>query len=275
MMKIKVLIIGGGSSARRYVESLFWQDDIAITICGMGILNYSYELSKNYGLNFINFSNLSNININDFSCIIVTLPPEVKRKYVSFIIEKLKYTNALILEKPLCISLNDLEYYKSLLRNVRSCSVVCQRDFDLETYKIQQERNYNIFFPTFTSDTDFNMIHMLPHVLSWLYTTKCEPICLERSGTNKYIGNWGESPLFIEFVNNSISNNVIINNSIYPKVQFRELNNKILRRIINYEQKDSTLDLKKAFYISSIIINILNDYKKGSVLYDINGFKKL
>lgn len=258
MVDYHILIIGGGNAAKRYVESLFWQIDVSLTICGMGVCNHSYSLSQEYGLGFINYSELDKIDINHFSCIIVTVPPEVKKHIVSFIVDTLSYKNALILEKPLCTSEHDFEYYTTLPQKIEKCSVVCQRDFDLFTYAIPESNNYNIIFPTFTSNSSFNLTHMMPHVLSWLFTTNNCPIYITKKTHNTYCGCWGNSNININFVNHNISDVVRINETVYPKVQFRKLNNNIFRKIMDYNQAASFSDIEKACCVSSIIIKLLN-----------------
>ena len=257
MMTSKILIIGGGRAARRYVESLFWNSDI--TICGIGVLNCSHKLSEQYNLDFVSFYDMTQKFINSFSCVIVALPVEVKIRYVKHIIEELHYNNTLIIEKPLCINSDDLKSYKLLLKGFKRCSVVCQRDFDLQTYNIHNESQFNILFPTFTKDTKFNLIHMLPHVLSWLYTTKKENISIKQERDNKFVGYCGKTFVSIEFVPHKITRDVIINNIEYPKVQYRNLNSTIVNIVENYTQKETKIDLDKAFYISSIIAKLLKE----------------
>ena len=165
----KILILGGGYGALRYLESLIWDTEKEITICGFEIQGKSKVLSLEMGLPWLAFDKL-NINIiNDFSCIIVALPPEVKRRCIEKLTE-MRYINALIIEKPLCIQEEDLLWYKQELPRMERCAVVCQRDYEEYMYYWKDTGSVEILYPSFNMDDKFNKWHMLPHILSLLYT---------------------------------------------------------------------------------------------------------
>ena len=61
---MRVLIMGGGNAALRYTESLIWDKEISLTLCGFNVLGKTKKLSESFGLEYIDYNLLSNKNIN-------------------------------------------------------------------------------------------------------------------------------------------------------------------------------------------------------------------
>ena len=252
---MRVLIMGGGNAALRYTESLIWDKEISLTLCGFNVLGKTKKLSESFGLEYIDYNLLSKKNINYYDCIIVTLPPHIKRKYVQQIIEEFNFKNVLILEKPLCITNEDLSYYSDNLKHFNNIVVVCQRDFCLEDYQIKKDTTYDLVFKSITEDIKFNVINQLPHILSWFYCNGIvfEDIKLDNGTVVCYSKNF---ELKIKF-SKIIDFNASINDIIYPSVNYRKINAKIVKTVMNYNYETVQENLKKSLYVSNLIIQIL------------------
>ena len=249
----KILILGGGYGALRYLESLIWDTEKEITICGFEIQGKSKVLSLEMGLPWLAFDKL-NINIiNDFSCIIVALPPEVKRRCIEKLTE-MRYINALILEKPLCIQEEDLLWYMQELPRMERCAVVCQRDYEEYMYYWKDTGSVEILYPSFNMDDKFNKWHMLPHILSLLYTIGGEIPNIKKIKKNYYKGLWCESDISIQFVSHDVKECLTICGKSFPAVKYREKNILIVDRVMCYSQYETQRNLEKAFAVTQAII---------------------
>lgn len=252
---MKVLIMGGGNAALRYVESLIFDKEISLTLCGFERIGKTKKMSESFNIEYITYSLLSERNINEYNCIIVTLPPHIKRQYIQQIIEEFMFKNFLILEKPLCITNEDLTYYNCNLKNFNNMAVVCQRDFCLEDYKIKKHTTYNLIFKSITENIKFNIINQLPHILSWFY---CNGIIFNEIKlkntmivcSNKICELKIKFSKFVDF-------NASINDIIYPSVNYRKINAKIVKTILNYSYEKLQENLKRSIYVSNLIIQIL------------------
>lgn len=255
--KIKVLILGGGYGALRFVESLIWENIFEIVLCGTEIQGKTQKMAKKYGLSYISFESLTVDIASTIDCIIVALPVQVKRKYVQYLIEDLGYRNAMILEKPLALNANDLNYYKKSLAFLNKCAIVCQRDFEIEQYSINEAENYYIKFPSNVIDENFNKEHMLPHVLSWLITNDESLNSLQHTDYNTFTCIWKGCLCTIQFVERTGKNFVSVNEIEFPNVQYRRINSKIVKSVLSYNICETEKNLRKAFKVSSLLIKIM------------------
>lgn len=256
---IKTLILGGGNAAKRYVESLIWDREINVTLCSMGVANKTNSLAKLFGLPCIDFSNLTRQSILEFDLIIITLPPEVKRKYTEQILN-LGFDKTVILEKPLCINNDDLNFYKQNLNKFSKCFVVCQRDFCLEDYKIEKNDEYNIEFTSHTDDLKFNIINQLPHILSWLHLQNISFKNLSLNDNCEIVDE--KNRIKIKISNKFVDYNAKINDIIFKSVNYRQLNAKIVKQIFDCSSENFKDNLSRAYLVSKTIINLLK--KVGS-----------
>ena len=254
---MRVLILGGGNAATRYAESLVWDSDINLTLCNMGVFNKTKELGKKLAISCIDYNSLNKNNINNYDCIIITLPPSVKRKYVESIVNDFAFKGSLILEKPLCTNRQDLIAYNDCLNKLNKVAIVCQRDFDIDNYKIQKSNLYEVNFKSITDDLEFNIINQLPHILSWFYTNG---IIFNNSKVenNQVVLTSDKSEIRINFSSKFVDFNTTINGILYGEVNYRKLNSLIVKKVLNYNKSDSIANIKKAIYVSQIIVELLN-----------------
>lgn len=256
---MKFLIIGGGNAALRYVESLLWDNDIDIVLCSMDVCGKTRKLAREFSLPIVSFQELSNDTINSYKCIIVCLPPSVKTTYVKHIIDGLGFLGTIILEKPLAITFEDLRYYEDLLLRLKqNCAVLCLRDYLPETYCIPSALQYDIVFYSEIKDFRNNIIHQLPHVLSWLYTNK-HIVKSVRIIDNNLVGETESGPFSIVFESNMDSPGVIINGIKYPPLNYRKLLLNAVKEIMLRDAALARNDMEKAIEVASFICQILAD----------------
>ncbi len=254
---MKYLIIGGGNAALRYVESMLWDKDIDIVLCSVDKCNKTQKLASEFNLPIVSIQELSSKTINSYKCIIVCLPPLVKASYVKHIIDDLEFTGTIILEKPLAITFEDLRYYRDWLTRLKqNCAVLCLRDYLPETYNIPTAQQYNIVFYSELKDFRNNIIHQLPHVLSWLQTNNHIVKSVKTDG-NKLVGETDDGPLSITFESNMDNPGVIINNIKYPPLNYRKMLLKAVKEIVSRDACLARDDMGKAIKVASFICQIL------------------
>ena len=111
-----ILILGGGASAKRFVESYIYNDDLKLTICSMNIFHKSRELSQKYKLKCINYNSLNKNNINNYSVIIISIPLLGKFDVIKKIIDY-GYKGYFIIEKPFASNIIDANKQLDILIN--------------------------------------------------------------------------------------------------------------------------------------------------------------
>ena len=250
---IKILIVGGGYGALRYVESLIWDTSIELVMCGMEVLGKTKDMAKKFGLPYISFDNLTPQNVAVFSCVIVTLPARVKKNCVNHLIKALSYRNALILEKPLALDFEALHYYEYELKHFEKACVVCQRDFDIKHYTIGFAERYNIVFPSYVTNDAFIVEHMLPHVLSWLITQENSLDSLKRVSSNAFSCVWRGALCDITFIHRTENTLLSVNGQVYPNVQYRRVNSEIVKKVMRFSVHDTEHNINRAIIVSRLL----------------------
>lgn len=260
MRNKEILIIGGGYSALRYVESLIWNETVSITLCGMEVKEKTRELARHFSLPYISFRSLDKSIVQRYDCIIVSVALEGKRLCLERM-NDLEYGGAWLVEKPLAITTEDLNYYIKILSNKNKCAVVCQRDFLESEYFIPPAEEYRIIFPSYEKDPKFNIINMLPHIISWLISVddSLESLCaLDSSG---FGGIWRGRDVVIQITDRDSVRCTVVNKTEYPNIQYRKVNSYIVEQVMNYKQEESEASLNRAVKVSKIIIQLLEDLK--------------
>lgn len=253
---MRILIIGGGVAAQRYVESLIWTKH-NISISGTGVVGKSIKLSEEYNLSYLEFDSLSEKIINGFEMLIICNSLAGKFDVVSKTIKKMKYENSLIIEKPLCISKWELKNYYDLLRPIEKCAIVCQRDFDLTNYKINESDSYNVIWYSIKESLFDNIIHMLPHLLSWILLEVGNDIRLKII-QNHLIGSVNGKKLEV-FFERSEQNSVIINGIQYISPNYRMLNSRIVEEVQSFQKKDTIENLERAMIVTKLVCELMED----------------
>lgn len=256
MNRHKVLIIGGGYASIRYVESIIWDDSYKLTMCGTEIKKKTKDISAKYALPYLKFSDLTKSNINQFDCIIVALPCNIKLRYIKTIIDDFEYTNALIIEKPLTIDENEISNYQTLLSKLDKCAIVCQRDFFPELYSIPEAECFNIIWPSYDNDAIFIKRNMLPHVLSWMINIDNSISEIRMKSENTYVGKWRGRDFKIQFVERTNSLCMMVNNKVYPDFQYRKFNKEIVKLVLSSDKNISSKSINRAIKVSNLLISL-------------------
>ncbi len=261
---MRILVIGGGIAARRYVEPLLWTQH-EIDVSGIGVVGASRKLAEEFGLCYYPVTSLDKEQIDKYGMIIICLSLEKKYEVISRLINDLEYKNAIIIEKPLSILEDEIEKYREILYNVEKCAIVCQRNFDIEHYSIEKDERYKIKWFSINNELISSIIHMLPHLLSWLMIEIGNDIELEQDGDDlKGVINGKE--LVIRFIR-SKEVGIEINGKRYSSPNYRILNCKIVEAVNQFQCEDSRKNIDIALQVSKLISKLLEgkDYENRRI----------
>lgn len=235
---MKVLLIGGGISGRRFVESLIFTD-YELEICGNNTNGKAKKLSQEYNMNFITINDLNSDMINSYKCIIVCTPPE-SRFFVLSRLQKLKYKNSLIIEKPFALSVKEANEILKLLSN-NNFQICYSRRFEKNNYKINKSKDnyYLIRWPVDNSVKENKcnyFYHLLPHCIDWILMNFNINILnidiVKKSNTNVILKS--EKLIFeIKFEENSCQEKISVNEKYYEWPNYIRINQTILNLVIN------------------------------------------
>ena len=259
-----IVVVGGGYGATRYVESLLWNADYKLYIGGTGYCGKSQKLSKLFGLKYIPFEELKGLTSID--CIILAIPPSIRRHYVNLLINMFSYQGIVISEKPLFINESEAGFYDGITDRF---ATVCQRDFFKNEYLIDKQQSiYNVSFPSFFSDEMDNIVHVMPHVLSWFASQNQAISEIWKDGNNHFCGKCGHKAISIFFhKRNNSKEQVQINDVAYANVNYRLCNDKIVQDIFAFDASDFRLNISRAIEVSYQISNLLMQSKKNEKEY--------
>lgn len=250
---MKILILGGGVAAHRYVESLIWTDH-EIHIAGIDVIGKSKQLSAEYSIPYFKFDYLDVETVRNYDMLIVCLSLDRKYDILLRIIKYMGYKNCIIIEKPLCTSEDELQKYFDLLSPLERCSVACQRDFDLSNYRIDKSNSYQIIWHSIYESLSANIMHMLPHLLSWLMLEVGKNIQLKKND-DYLVGTIDNKKLEIYFIKSKDSH-VSINGINYKSPNYRVLNRKIIEQVYLFKKEDSNNNLERAINVSKLICEL-------------------
>lgn len=256
-MKKQIIIFGGGHSASRYVESLIWREDFSISLCSYDIAGKTRKLAQVFQLPLYSFRELCWGDLKNFSCVILSVPPSQKKDVVEKLLQIEYNTYSVIMEKPLCINWSDYYYYAAVLPKFNRLAVVSQRDYLLSNYLIKPSVRYSVFYPTFTDDINFNCIHMLPHILSLFYSNGLPITSFSELDGNNWRGKSNDIDVEISFVSSANNRMLQINETLYPPVQYRELNARIVDHVMQQSGMETKDSVQKALSVSKMIIQSL------------------
>lgn len=256
MNKQKILIVGGGIGARRYVESLLWAPNYSIELCGVAVKHRTEVLASDFALPFITFNELTTYTLNQYSAIIFCLPPSVRCIYIQHIIN-LHFNGVIVIEKPLTIDQESLVLLNRLFERHRRIAVVCQRDFAISDYWLPLGINYHINFYSHTKDITYNIINQLPHILSWLLCCGHDIRTIKQSNDTFNIET-NDSVIVVQFHSNSVNRETIVNEQKFTPPNYRVMNKKIIDEILTFSECDFNSNFGRATRVSSLLIGLLN-----------------
>ncbi len=252
---IKVLILGGGNAARRYVESFIFYDDMKMTLVSFSLRNKTEALAQEFNIECFPFFMLTRENINRYDCICVCVPLNAKYKIIHHLIEKLGYVNSILIEKPLTLDFIELIGYNNLLRGREKIGIAYLRRYIDDYIEFPCYNYYDIQYSTFTDNLIYNLEHMLPHLLEWIIRENHMVELTHLSGRAIY-GKIDGKKARIEFCT-SDNGRIIINGNSINNPDHIIANRKMLFKVLIANQKE-LLDLLK---ISSVILIQIENLK--------------
>jgi len=256
--------MGGGVAAMRYIESLLFTQHHLI-VCGFGVRRKSEQLSKFYRLPFCEFSGLNEQSLSVIDLIIIATPPVVRLLVIDKLINECNYRGAVIIEKPLAMSYNELDTIMDIIPRIKKCAVACQRDFNINCYNFIDEyaSNYSIKWGTPFEKYLDNLVHMFPHLASWIMCLSNEILVINHHADNRLVGRLGSTELNVSFMQEHSNQGVSINNRIYPAPNYRLENSKIVQSVLTFTENQTQDNMKRARQVTEILISLLKEAGYG------------
>lgn len=235
--KMKILIIGGGVSGTRFVESYVYDNDISLV--GRTKNGRAFFLAKKYNLKYYTYDEIINIkNINLFDCIIISVPLEEKMKILKLIYNK-KYLKRIIIEKPFSLNIHDMEKTLELLSH-NKFEICFPRRFTPKYYMIQKNNldKYVFIWPVTSSMKTKNyLVHLLPHIIDWILLSfeilVIDNLKIIKVTNNIVIFNLNKHLFEIIFKYDIYAKNITVNNQEYLWPDYIKINRKILNTVLD------------------------------------------
>ena len=260
---MRILLVGGGIAAERYVESLIWTDN-EVAIAGFNYLGKSKRLSEKYLIPYYDFISIDKKTLNMFEILIVCVPVEIKYSVIHRLVYEMEYRGRMILEKPFSIGIENIEKLYEVVQCLDCCIVACQRDFDMENYKINNQETYDIVWYSIKEKLYDNIIHMMPHLLSWMIVQmNCYDIDIHVDD-NRIVGKIGKSAINIRFVK-SEDNYIVINERSYYSPNYRKINAIIVEKVSFWSKHQTNMNLNRAVLVSKIISTLVSEIQGGII----------
>lgn len=251
---MRVLIFGGGIAAQRYVESLMFDSDMDLTLVSFGIEHKTHSLCWRYGLRELPYADITGPEICNFHSAIVCVPLSAKFAVTERIVD-LGYKGALLLEKPLCITVEEYRNYQRLLWGFGKCRVAYARDYLETNVRWIRDGASAIEWSSVFDDLEENIVHNLPHLLNWMMRAGFKDIRLQVAGSHELRGHIDSYPLKIIFERTEIPRSTI-NGEAVSGVDYRKLDHAMVKSSINITQAESRQSLEQSRHIAEIIENI-------------------
>lgn len=223
--KNNILIIGGGESSRRFINSYQYQYELIL--CGIEKLSKTKNLAETLDFKYIRFKDLNKKNINIYKIIIISTPLGTKEEIIKKLY-KLKYKNNIIVEKPFAysvrIALKKLYYLRK-----NKFLVPFSREF--LDYNVNFKRN-NVFIwhvPKILYEKE-NIDDSLPHVINLIQNNLgiCYKIKILEKSKNyiKFKYNKVQFEIYFKF-NDGV---YTLNNEILPNFNYIKANNEMIKQ---------------------------------------------
>ena len=244
-----ILIVGGGRSGRRFVESYLFTQNINMIIAGFDVMNQSRVLAQKYGLEYVNFN-----QIKDFSKYrIVVLSVPYHLRYSCIIrIKGNKYEGKMIIEKPFAINQEDYFRFMKALDNT-VFRVPFSRRYDSQ-YDLQIKDFIDIKWPVDDYVKVDIFMDLLPHCIDWAVRNinkKIINISVKARNSNYYELLLDDVNVRIEF-DTGKRKNVVVNGIAYNWIDTFKVNNRMLEDLLNSDCNDP-LFMQDLLYVSRIM----------------------
>lgn len=235
--RINVLILGGGNAARRYVESFIFYNDIEISLVSFSRQNKTENLAQEFGIKCFPFSKLTHKNVNFYDCLIVCVPLSGKYEIIQHLIQELKYNNSLLIEKPLTLDSIEMVHYKKLLKGRNKIGIAYLRRYANGYSTFPCKDYYKIEYSSFTDNFNYNVNHMLPHLLEWIIR-ESHSIVLTHSSNQVVYGKIDGKETEIKF-STFFGGQIIINGVSIKNPDYIVNNRRMCLRVLDSDTKET------------------------------------
>lgn len=238
--KFNILILGGGISSERFIESLMFNNNYFLTVAGFEKLNKSKKLAEKYDLKYIFFYDI--MDFNKYDIIILAIPPSCKYETIKYITDK-NYKNKFIIEKPFSMTIKEC---KSILNLIEKNDFIIPytRSYLKDTYAFNYKDDTLIWNIPNNNTLDIYKEN-LPHIIQLLIDNKfCfNDISIIKKTKNKLKLKLTNSYITIQFKNN---NGIYILNDNEYKINYRLSNNQMILYLLseNYDRIKEIRNLK-------------------------------
>ena len=249
LLTVNLLIVGGGRSGRRFAESYMFNSNINITIAGFSYKSESLKLAEKFHFDYVEFKNIIDFTIYDV--IALSVPYELKKKCIETI-NKSNYRGRYILEKPFAIDCEDYQFMMNMVKDNIFC-VPFSRRYE-KKYDISIEENTSIVWPLNLYKEVDVFYDLLPHCIDWIVRALNKDIIsidVISNLNNDYIFKLNGITFEVKFVYNE-TENVTVNGIEYPWIDIYKINNIMLSKLLEQEEKNLKLE-KELYYISTIM----------------------
>lgn len=258
----KIVIVGGGHSAQRFVEALLFDTNLSITLTGRKGGN-AERLSKKFGLEFYPWDEFLFRVENYFQPSIVIFSTKLGTKFdLLQNLYKVGYKNSLVLEKPLSLSLEKID---SIQRLIESRNVVCFIPFTRE-FSDEYKMNFKILPEEILLEWPFielgidPLVHQGAHMMHFLAMNfeeyKIELKTVKREGTDYHFeGNIGDNKLICRLISDSTGKKQFaLNGRSFPKINHLLAYPKMIEAIIQSSGSSSNHHIKRAIRAAKLLI---------------------
>lgn len=254
---INVLILGGGCSAVRFIESFLFNTEIHIDLASFSKKNYTEQTAKKYVLNCNKFLKIT--NFDKYDCIIISVPIW-GRDVIYKKLNKYGYKGALIIEKPFALNLDSFDIICDMFERNNIVVPYSRRFYQKDIYSnVDYTDRIEVEWPI-GNMFNFNVFYdILPHVIDWVcmimqIEEKFNLIVIKVSEEN-IVFYLNDVLIDIKFIDTD-KNYVTINNKVYNGINAYKSNNNILAYVLRQEKAEKE-DFLKILKIDTHIYQLI------------------
>ena len=260
---MKILIIGGGHSGRRFCEGLLLFSKNEIFLCSASETGKTIALAQEYNLKFILIDDLQKY-VNNFDIIIIAVPIGNKHNIFEMLIKNYGYRKSVILEKPLSLEMDHIHKIHILAKTANIKYIVAYNRRYMSIDKFLNQDLLEIQFPIV--DRENALVHGLPHAIDFTMLL-LEDIYLIINRIDINCGNCviygcGQKNKFILkiYISNRKENMVRVNdNDInWPSLK---VHNQMIKKLNTISMEEVDNNFKKEIIILTIMKEVIGYYE--------------
>lgn len=255
-----ILILGGGISGTRFVESYLFSNNINMNLASFSVKNKTQELAKKYGIFCQDFCQYK--DFNKFDCIIVSVPYFAKQKVLQAFVDN-KYNGVVIIEKPFALTKKDFNIFSKMLADRNVVIPLSRRFFNNEIFRNVEYDDYiKIKWPMYNLQDANIYIDLLPHCVDWINMLLNSVDTLEVKTTDKKFIMYRQNgiDILIEFIECHNERNIVVNDKEYPWIDLFSTNNKIIEKVF-FQNKGEREEIYDYLYLDTIVLEKILEYR--------------